>query len=170
MGMTPEFLQSIALVIVGAAITLSTTLIVERLRGRQEDRRETERREVEEGAKLREQGLSHTLAVHDILNQLQLALSGRVTPTPQDELMLALRGRYLLVPDTEVRSALAVGLTLAARQGQGMVEWNHVGRAMTACSFIVAAYLRGGRPPARYVSQLADLRALYETSGESEAE
>lgn len=167
--MTPEFLQSIVLVVVGAAITLSTTLIVELLRGRQEDRRETERREVEERARLREQGLSHTLAVHDTLVQLQLALAGRVTPIPQDELMRALGSRYLLVPDTEVRSALAVGLTLAARQGKGMVEWNDVGRAISACSFIVAAYLRGDRPPARYVSQLADLQAKHEPSGDSEA-
>lgn len=159
--MSPEFWQSISLVVLGAAITLGTTLLVERLRGRQEDRREADRRAAAEQATLREQALGHALAVHDLLVQLQLALSGHITPVPEDELILGLRRRYLLVPDVEVRSALGDALTIGARRERDSAWVSDYRRAVGDCAFIVAAYLRGDRPPARYMADLSELRAKY---------
>lgn len=166
---TDAFTQSVALVVLGAAITLVTTLLTEYLRGRREDRREREREVEAARAKQREEGREHTLEVHNALSQLETdavyAMRNGRTVFPNADLMATVKSRYLLIPDKEIRELMAMGLTLIINKEEHQVTDHDWLRAVSTSAFVVAAYLRGDRPGDGYSRELTELRDKYVSPG-----
>lgn len=162
------FVQSILLVLLGAAITLAGTLLSDHLRGRRELNLDRERRDAQREQQRRDDAKAEARSIHDSL--LTLAEAGGAQsrsgqPIQEDPVLVAdIRHRYLLIPDVPVRDALAKTLELIANRRTRAVSDADFVNVSAAAAFVVAAYIRGEPLPQDWIDSIAKTRAKYKVS------
>ncbi|MCK2032628.1 hypothetical protein [Microbacterium sp. KSW4-4] len=163
-----DFLPAVALVLVTALSTGGVTLASTWQQSKIADRRRTREREDALADIHASNSRDHALRLHDALvdlHELGRAENRAGRELPSGEAIRpfsSVAGRtYLLIEDADVRRVVADGLTIVSSPHSRDVtpaDWRD---ATATTSFIVAAYLRGEQPPARYALRLAELRRQY---------
>jgi hypothetical protein len=164
--MQPDLWQSLLLIVVGAGITLGTTLLVQVIGGKQSDERDRVRRDEERDQARQDSLMSNVRDLH--MSLLDIGERGRRTLSGLDfdvieveRLITVVRHGFTIVPDVAVRASLADALQILANRATAKVSMNDWTRAADSGAFVVAAYIRGDPLPPGPVAFLAELRQKY---------